>query len=316
LCHKVLCISKHLYDHKHKTPGECPDDFCKWVGNVGYAIESVCWQTLKNFELWIIGDERNEDLKQLLTFFRHDSRIRSCHVKPGSNLHGFEGLRRARAEYVAYISPGHIWLPEHLQELTDHLDNTKADVVLSMMQAVYSGSRSALVVPELPDLPVTPEATVVMHRRNVMDRLKMVEAGMEFVQYSRYFLCQAKRKKMQIEVVPALTAVKFPGLNILAGTLPQQRYIERVKRDPYYLRRELSSMLINYDQQFRRFPAPYRLYCIVKRCLRGWSAKIGIEERWRLSISIAFKRKSTEKTLDGLTDSFVTMEPTVRKPLH
>jgi hypothetical protein len=150
-----------------------------------YAIESVLWQTLLNFELWIIGDERDQGVKNLLYAFSHDARIHFCHVPNGSNSHGFEGLRRARAEYVAYISPGQLWLPEHLQELVDHLDCTRADVALSMMQAVYSEYKSRLLVPELPELPVTPEATVVMHKRNTMDKLKLAEDGQEYVRYSR-----------------------------------------------------------------------------------------------------------------------------------
>jgi hypothetical protein len=278
-----------------------------------YALESVLWQTLVNFEVWIIGDERNQGIKNLSYAFAHDPRIHICHVPQNLNSHGFEGLRRARAEYIAYINPGQLWLPEHLQELVDHLDNTRADIALSMMQAVYSESRSGLMVPELPELPVTPEATVVMHRRNVMDRLGMAEDGPEHVRYSRSFLCTAQRKGMLVEVVPAMTAVKFPGLNILAGTLPQQRYIDKVKRDPAYVKRELSAILLRYDVQFRRLPSPYRLFCIVTRSMRSWVARFGVEERWQAMIAVVFKRKPVETEEPDFTDSFIPAETNLRE---
>lgn len=270
-----------------------------------YALESVLWQTLTNFEVWIIGDERSQGVKNLLYAFSHDPRVHMCHVPQSSNTHGFEGLRRARAEYVAYINPGQLWLPEHLRELVDHLDNTRADIALSIMQSVYSRSRSGLVVPELPELPVTPEATVVMHKRNVMDRLALSAKGVELVRYSRNFLRQAQRKGMSIEVVPAMTAVKFPGLNILAGTLPQQRYVDKVTRDPAFVKRELASILIRYDVQFRRLPSPYRLLCIMTRSIRGWIAKIGMEERWQTMRSVVFKRKPVETDDAEFIDSMI-----------
>jgi hypothetical protein len=278
-----------------------------------YAIESVLWQTLMNFEVWIIGDERNQGVKNLLYAFANDPRIHICHVPQKLNTYEFEGLRRARAEYIAYINPGQLWLPDHLQELADHLDNTRADIALSMMQAVYSGSRSSLIVPELPELPVTPEATVVMHKRNVMDRLGITGDGLEHLRYSRNFLFHAQRKGMSIEVVPAMTAVKFPGLNILAGTLPQQRYMDKVKRDPAYVNRELSSILIRYDVQFRRLPSPYRLFCILTRSMRGLVARFGIEERWQSMIAVVFKRKPVETNDPDFTDSFIPAKTNLRE---
>lgn len=278
-----------------------------------YALESVLWQTLLNFEIWIIGDERNQGVKNLLYAFAHDPRVHGCHVAQNQSNPGFEGLRRARGEYIAYINPGHLWLPEHLQELVDHLDNTRADIALSMMQAVYSGSRSSLIVPELPELPVTPDATVVMHKRNVMERLGMSDEGVENVRYSRNFLTRAQRKGMSVEVVPALTAVKFPGLNILAGALPQQRYIEKVKRDPAYVTRELTSILIRYDVQFRRLPSPYRLFCIVTRTIQRWIAKVGIEERWQTIAAVVFKRTPAETEEPDFTDSFIAVESNLRE---
>jgi hypothetical protein len=278
-----------------------------------YALESVLWQTLSNFEIWVIGDELDQGVKNLMYAFPHDPRIYLCHVPASSTTHGFEGLRRARGEYIAYINPGQIWLPEHLQEMVDCLDNTRADIAFSMMQAQYA-SRSRLLVPEIPDLPFTPDATVVMHRKNVMDRLKLVDEGVDNVRYSRHFLCEAQRKGMQLEVVPAMTAVKFPGLNILAGTLPQQRYIDKVKRDPAYIKRELSSMLIHYDGQFRKLPSPYRLFCITMRTLRSWLAKLGIEERWQSMIAVVFKRRLVGTDPSDFTDSFASAETNILEP--
>src|SRR5258708_16148280 len=104
-------------------------------GNVlSYAIRSVLWQTLQDFELLVIGDGCTDDSEQVVTSFGtsrihwHNLPENTGEYSTANNL----GLKMARGRFVAYLGHDDLWHPDHLKLLSDALIRTHADLVYSM----------------------------------------------------------------------------------------------------------------------------------------------------------------------------------------
>jgi hypothetical protein len=96
---------------------------------VGYAIQSVLWQTEKNFELLIVGDGCTDTTADVIAGFP-DRRIRWFHL-PKAPLSGYANrniaLRTARGRYVAYAQHDDIMFPDHVERLIATIDASGAD---------------------------------------------------------------------------------------------------------------------------------------------------------------------------------------------
>ena len=84
-----------------------------------YAVESLLRSTIVDWELIVVGDACTDDTGDVVASFG-DSRIqfynmeKNCGEQSGPNN---EGLRRARGEYVAFLSQDDLWFPDHLEKL-------------------------------------------------------------------------------------------------------------------------------------------------------------------------------------------------------
>jgi glycosyltransferase involved in cell wall biosynthesis len=86
-----------------------------------YAVRSVLWQEMTNWELFIICDGAPDETAQMArSFAAADPRI-SVFAHPKGPRHGeiyrHQALERARGELVAQIADDDMWFPNHLREL-------------------------------------------------------------------------------------------------------------------------------------------------------------------------------------------------------
>jgi glycosyltransferase involved in cell wall biosynthesis len=247
-----------------------------------FAIESVLWQTFKNFEVWVIGDACTDHTEEVMNSFLDDPRIHWYNMPRNSGYQSRpnnEGIRRARGEYVAYLNHDDIWLPNHLEELVNHMDKTNADFAFSVIQWVYSFTYSKPDIPLLPDLPIPPEASAVIHKKNVVDKIGYWKDIHETFSYPRVdFFRQAQFAKLKFEMVPATTGLKFLwDEKNYSDVGPQELYMERLRNEPEYINRELTSMLIRAEHNLHKVPPRKRLLYIMSIPVRKLFLKLKID---------------------------------------
>ncbi len=83
------------------------------------AVDSVCAQTVQDWELWLI-DDRSTDRSLAIAeaYAAKDTRIRSVRmpVNGGAAAARNEGLSRAKGRYVAFLDADDLWLPQKLEK--------------------------------------------------------------------------------------------------------------------------------------------------------------------------------------------------------
>ena len=147
---------------------------------IGYAIESVLWQSERDFELLIVGDGCTDGTAEVVAGFG-DPRIRWFDL-PKAPHFGYANrnivLKQAKGDLVAFIAHDDIWLPDHLELLSGHLECGSAEWAYSRPLWV---STDGLVVPVGVNLTNEDEleyfltkansipAPCVMHRRSCLE---------------------------------------------------------------------------------------------------------------------------------------------------
>jgi glycosyltransferase involved in cell wall biosynthesis len=102
------------------------------------AIQSVLWQTERNFELLVIGDGCTDDSDSVVRSFGdarvhwNNLRVNSGHQSAPVNA----GLAMSRAQYVAYLGHDDLWHPEHLRSMLAAITSTPADLVSSLVESI------------------------------------------------------------------------------------------------------------------------------------------------------------------------------------
>lgn len=239
-----------------------------------FAIESVLWQTFPSFELWVIGDCCTDHTEAVVKSFQDDHRVHWYNLPKNSGYQSKpnnEGIRRARGKYIAYLNHDDIWLPNHLADTVSHIEKTNADIVFSIIQWVYSFTYSRPDIPLLPELPIPPEATAVLHKKEIVKTIGYWKNINETYSYPRVdFFRQAQFAGLRFSIVPSLTGLKFLwDEKNYHDVGPQPVYMDRVRNEPDYAQKELAAMLVRSEHQIYAFPKRKRLAYMLFNPLRS-----------------------------------------------
>jgi len=250
-------------------------------GALRYAIDSVLWQTYTDFELWVIGDGCTDDTAQVVTAY-NDPRVHWYNLPQNtgdqSEPHN-EGLRRAQGRYIAYLNHDDIWLPNHLELLVAHLEQTGADFVFSILEWIIPGRNPYVLIPEYPDAPTPPEATATLHRKSVIETIGYWRHPHETYSFPRadYFR-RAQFSGMQFALVPALTALKFGvSKKAYADLVQQPEYMEKIRCDPDFAHKELASILVRVQTELENHVRPTRIAKQSVMTMKRWMAHMKVD---------------------------------------
>lgn len=95
-----------------------------------FAIRSVLYQTLSDFELLLVGDGCTDHTSDIVREFS-DPRIRWFNLPKAPNF-GYANrniaLREARGKYIAFMAHDDLWLPDHLELLADCMKDPQTEI--------------------------------------------------------------------------------------------------------------------------------------------------------------------------------------------
>jgi Glycosyl transferase family 2 len=226
-----------------------------WSSVLRYAIQSVIWQTLQDFEMLIIGDGCTDDSAEVVASFR-DPRLR-WHNLPENSGHQSEpnnvALAMARGKYVAYLGHDDLWYPTHLACLVSELEKTNADVANSMCLMIGApGSGARGLVGGATSLWRPPSC--VIHRRSLVSEIGYWRKYTELhTDPETDFLHRAKLNGNRFVTVKQVTAIKFPS-SWRRDSYRERRcdeqaeYARRIQTEPDFLERELIDFAVAYEE--------------------------------------------------------------------
>lgn len=225
-----------------------------------YAIRSVLWQTFTDFELLIIGDACTDDTAVVVQSFS-DPRIRWHNLTENSgNQAGPNnaGLQLARGTFIAYMHQDDLWLPGHLQLLTDALQPSDAVLAHTLLLRLSPSADTPDTVRSVRGLPghgqfgpdrVSIEAPSAMHHADAARRIggwrdwRTIHAPPVIDFFER--LLDYEQQFITIEEVTVLKFHSGERRNsyIEQPSHEQAAYLGRIQTEPDFLYRELLKAL-------------------------------------------------------------------------
>jgi Glycosyl transferase family 2 len=149
-----------------------------WSAALACAIKSVLCQTLRDFEILVIGDACTDDSEAVVAGFA-DPRIVWINLDANSGSQqgpNNVGLGIARGEWIAYLGHDDIWAPRHLESTIDAARSAGAEAAAGGMIMYGPPGSDAAATAGLfaegrcgDDDFVPPSALV--HRRALVDRI-------------------------------------------------------------------------------------------------------------------------------------------------
>jgi glycosyltransferase involved in cell wall biosynthesis len=246
---------KRLFKRNHDDAGNRSEPLVSviiptynWSSVLRFAIESVLWQSMPDFELLVIGDGCSDDSGQVVQSFG-DRRIR-WHNLPSNSGHqstpNNAGLAMARGRYVAYLGHDDVWYPTHLAKLVKAMRRTAADV---------ANTRTVMLGPPGSHIRVLTAASRYRQGRGVppssMMHVRTLTA--EIGGWRNYreteltpekeLLLRAFRAGKQFETINALTVFKFnsplrPNCYRDKPSHEQAEYVRRIRSEPNFMKNE------------------------------------------------------------------------------
>ncbi len=248
------------------------------------AIESVRWQTFREWELWVIGDACTDDTEKVVASFG-DPRIHFRNLKDnigeqsGPNN---EGFRNARAQYVAYLNHDDLWLPDHLETLLAGIDQTKADLAFALVDSISGPGRNSLLclTPTRRYQPgmIVP-ASCWLCRRELVREIGPWRSYRECYSVpSQDWLYRAWKAGKDLRLIPQMTVVAIlsgtrQGVYANRDVWENQLYFNRIRDESDFRAKELTSIATNYETPWLRW---YSASQLLLRALRNFLARIAV----------------------------------------
>jgi GT2 family glycosyltransferase len=258
-----------------------------WSTVLPYSIRSVLAQTLRDFELLVVGDGCTDDSEAVVSAI-DDPRVRWINL-PGNTGHqsgpNNRGLREAKGEFVAYLGHDDLWLPHHLECMVAALQSTGAEVAYCIVGAVAPGADTVSPLMPMPQARSWAPPSGMMHRRAVTETTGgwtdyRALRGAPDVDFFR----RIHSAGFRFEFVPHVTAIKFTAShrrNVYRERPchEQAKWLERISADPHFEAAQLVTIMVS-GESARAMPGrvlfPLALHEFVMRVRRRVSRKLWI----------------------------------------
>ncbi len=260
-----------------------------WSSVLPYAIRSVLAQTVRDFELLVVGDGCTDDSEQVVRQFT-DPRVRWINL---ASHHGHQsapnnrGLEEAKGEFIAYLGHDDLWLPHHLEALVASLRSTGAAMAYSMVSRIAPAAAVGSPVLALPKSGRWAAPSGTIHRRLVTDKVGGWRDHRELYDPPEVDLWRrAEAAGFEFVFVPRLSVLKFPAskrkdVYIERPCHEQAAWLRRIETEPDSEATHLVHMIVS-GEVVRATPArrllPITAQALASRLLWRLSPRSGL--RW------------------------------------
>ncbi len=241
-----------------------------WSSVLRYAISSALAQTLRDFEVIVVGDGCTDDSEQVVASFRKRS-LRWCNLPEntgGQATPNNTGLAMARGKYAAYLSHDDLWMPHHLERLVDAIESSGADVACSLCVMVAPPGSPVRVLTGVaesgeyePGLLVPPSS--FLHRKEMAEELggwrdhRTLNMPVDLA-----FLSAAWAAGKTFTQAREVTAFKFPApwrkdVYKIRPSFEQEQYSRRMRVERDFLSREMTAVALAYAEGRPKSPVSF-----------------------------------------------------------
>jgi glycosyltransferase involved in cell wall biosynthesis len=232
-----------------------------WSSVLRYAIQSVLWQTLQDFEMLIIGDGCTDDSATVVASFQ-DPRLRWHNLPENSghqSLPNNTGLAMARGKYVAYLGHDDLWYPTHLASLVNQLEKANADIANSVcLEIGPPGSGVRCLAGGHTGTQKWMPPSCVMHKRSLVGEIGYWKKYTELhTDPEQDFFHRAELNGSNFVIVKNVTVFKFPSAwrrdSYREKRCDEQaEYARRIQTEPDFLEREIIDTAVAYGERKTR----------------------------------------------------------------
>jgi glycosyltransferase involved in cell wall biosynthesis len=230
-----------------------------WSSVLRFAIQSVLWQTLRDFEVLVMGDGCTDDSGAVVASFG-DARLRwhNLPVNAGSqSAPNNAGARLARGQYIAYLGHDDLWHPTHLSTVVEAIERADADLAHGLTVMIGPPGTDARVVAGVrpanaANAPVFVPPSSVLHRRDLIDQIgPWSDPRTISLPVDAEFLQRAWAYRQRFVSSERLTVFKFnatwrPNSYREKRSDEQAAYVRRIQSEPDFLANELLAIVRAY----------------------------------------------------------------------
>jgi glycosyltransferase involved in cell wall biosynthesis len=274
-----------------------------WSTVLPFAIDSVLGQTMRDFELLVVGDGCTDDSEQVVAAI-DDPRVRWINL-PENTGHqsgpNNRGLQEARGEFIAYLGHDDLWLSHHLQCATDKLQETGCAFVHSLLIRLAPGEDVGIPVLPKPQYGWGGPPSCTVHRRSVVDAIGGWKDYRElFVPPEIDFFHRAQAAGFKAAFVPRLTCIKFPASqrkNVYRERPSHEQavWVQRMRSDPDF---EAVHLVRVINSMVRGLPHELPIRKLVTTFAEEFMARV--KGRWALLWSAKGRGIGRQKKYKGL----------------
>lgn len=205
------------------------------------AIESALLQTIQDFEIIVIGDGCTDDSEAVVRSF-NDERISWENLPENTGNQGLpnmHGLSMAQGRYIAYLNHDDLWLPRHLEHLTNTLERHNKAATISMMLRFGNPNVGGRYISGLDGNFNYHTSSVTMHRRglglqaewrNLRELPSDISTEVDFGRRLREIVGEGFMPTKHVTMLN-FPAVMRPNSYKEKKSDEQEYYLERIKQD-------------------------------------------------------------------------------------
>lgn len=212
---------------------------------VKQSIESVFWQTMKEYELILIDDGSTENLSILHDILKNPNVVYIKQSNRGASAARNKGIEVATSEFIAFLDSDDLFQPTKLETQINymqrypsislsHTSYDRIDQEGNFLETIQSGLFTGQVYPEIYLFCPIATPTVVLRREFIVINNLFFDEGISIAEDILFWTKIAKKSEI-LGIDKPLSSVRINGMNTAVDKKKQiigyQNIISGIRKD-------------------------------------------------------------------------------------